>query len=400
MKPERIVIGFYTLYILAIWLGSKIIDYSPLHIETIALGVTAILLMITGTYLGTRLSLDFRRPLLDLELRKTLPVAALLLTITMALAWIFIIRKHGSIAYIFAHAMDIRKESIGGAEDVIPIWITYPNSLIHMGYALALIPGIFRKKRHYLGVSIWFFLLIVLTDLQAFGRIATLHAIFVSVGMYLQCNGRLMTLRTAKLLGVVVLFYFILMLPRMIRGGFDNFESSVKQYKPHFTVDVPPQFNGMLSIFIYYFSSVYAFDEFLESEQGERWNGTRTFTPAVNIGARILGYERVNLIDDEAEIPFQYNIFTVARDFWSDFGLSGLLGGAFLAGIWFGVIGAQKGSIFLGLKAFSCGWLFYSPLYNAYSFGQFFIPFVVFFFFACFVRERRDAMGVPCLSMS
>lgn len=394
MRPDRLVAAFLVLYGVGVWLGSHLINFNPMHFSTIALVFASALSLFCGTYTGFRSKFTVNFGLLSLDFGFILPIAAVVMSIAMAFSWYYLIQKNGSLAYMFAHAMDVRSKGIGGSEDVIPIWITYPSSLVHAGFALSIVPGVFKKRWKMIVMALWFFILIALTDLQSFGRIAMLNAIFVCIGMYLLCNRQLFTKRTLKLTIVLVFLYFALMLPRMIRGGFDNFESSISKYKPYVSVELPSELNGLLSIYIYYFSSVYALDEFMQSDVDLKTNGGRTLTPIVNAGARIFDYDRINTIDQEAYIPFSYNIYTAIHDYWLDFGLAGAVGIPFVFGFIFGLFGAQTGAVFRGLQGLTCGWLFYLPLYNVFSFGQFLIATVGLAGIAMVCRNKSSEEGI------
>ncbi|WP_137430141.1 oligosaccharide repeat unit polymerase, partial [Escherichia coli] len=84
---------------------------------------------------------------------------------------------------------------------------------------------------------------------------------------------------------------------------------------------------GPIINYIYYFSSPYSFNQWMEKDFNttEFTYGSRTFTPFYNILSKLYGNERVVIIDENAYIPFRHNIFSVVKDYYSDFGFWGVI---------------------------------------------------------------------------
>ncbi|WP_338232019.1 oligosaccharide repeat unit polymerase, partial [Escherichia coli] len=115
--------------------------------------------------------------------------------------------------------------------------------------------------------------------------------------------------------------------PRIIRGGGDLFLASVDDKIKSINVPVNIYTAGPIINYIYYFSSPYSFNQWMEKDFNttEFTYGSRTFTPFYNILSKLYGNERVVIIDENAYIPFRHNIFSVVKDYYSDFGFWGVI---------------------------------------------------------------------------
>jgi len=187
------------------------------------------------------------------------------------------------------------------------------------------------------------------------------------------------------------------MLPRLIRGGFDNFSATVKEYLPFLKIKFAPVFFGMLSIIIYYFSSLYALSQ-LVNKQVEFLFGEKNFAPLLNLIRRLLPFlrlNRINLIEEPARIPFNHNIYSIVGDIYMDFGFLGLIFVPFLFGLLIGSIFKRNGIIADSLKAFFIAWLLFTPIYNVFSFGAFFFSFAFLMILLIFVKfdVKTDSDG-------
>jgi oligosaccharide repeat unit polymerase len=179
------------------------------------------------------------------------------------------------------------------------------------------------------------------------------------------------------------------MLPRLIRGGFDNFSGTVDVLATYFLVKIPPYFYGLVSVYVYYFSSIFAFNELLNFEVDYLY-GSKNFAPLINILRRIfpfLSIDRVQLIEPMVKIPFDYNIYSILGDIYKDFGFLGFVFLPFFFGFIIGAVFRLKGFFIDSLKLMFFAWIFYSPIYNCFSFGSFFISFCFLTFLCLFFKE-------------
>lgn len=374
MKASRIIIWFYGVFAALVAFGKIFIDYEPLHLTTILVVACFILCLLLGSLFGERRGGFETQGLSSERADKWLLWLGIGTGISTILIWFAKLTKYGSLDTFLANAYTIREGTIGRGDPTdLPIYVQYFNSLVYALFAIALCRFGQTRQFKYVLISAYFFVLIVMNDLTQLGRIGILYAIFCVIGYFIVFRRRAFT--PINIFCVVALFA-LLMLPRLIRGSFDNFEASIRNYRDYFSTDIPPVFNALTITYIYYFSSPYALDNYLQTPDPKHTYGERTFTPFVNIAARLTGDTRQTTIDEPAYIPFRYNIYTVIKDFYQDFGMVGFTLVPFLIGIVFGRLFVSA-STFDALKIFSAGWLFYTPIYNAYSFGGFMISFAL-----------------------
>ena len=144
-----------------------------------------------------------------------------------------------------------------------------------------------------------------------------------------------------------------------------------------------------LFLYIYYFSSIFSFNQLFNNEIDHLY-GFKNFAPLINIIARIfpfLSIQRVQLIEPMAQIPFEYNIYSILGDIYIDFGSIGFFFLPLLFGFIIGVIFKANGFFIDSLKLLMFAWIFYSPIYNCFSFGSFFISFIFLVLLSVFFKE-------------
>lgn len=373
MKLHRIIVGFYTLYAVLVCAGFFVIEYPPISFFTLNVIFIYVACLTIGAYLGYYCPVPGWRFAWRINYDKLMLVLLVAGTVLTTVLWIININFYGSIEYIVLNSFTIRTNTIGISESIFPVYLTYPSSLIYPAFVLALVMFEVRQLRRYIFAALWIFLLIVLQDLLTFGRIGILYAIFSVIGYFLVFRKKIFSLRNVM---VISLLFVILMLPRLIRGSFDNMEGTMNGYLPFIKLDISPVFYAFLSVYIYYFSSVFALDNYLSFSVDPHTFGQRTFTPLFNIISKILGVDRLNTIDPMVNIPFEYNIYTFIKDIYSDFSLAGVVLIPLLVGGFFGRIFRGNSIADNAAKIYVLGWFFYTPLFNAFSFGGFFIGFL------------------------
>lgn len=372
MKLHKIVLLFYVLYAILVCAGYGFIEYPPISFYTIVVIFIYVSSFVVGAYAGDRLN----GPRIDLGFRinasNLLVFLTLLSAVLIAMLWSINISHYGSLEYILLNSFTIRSNSIGLAESIFPIYLTYPSSLVYPAFVIAVVLFEEGGQRKYLAIAAVLFVLIVLQDLLTFGRIGILYAIFSFVGYCVVYRKRILKLKNLVMFS---LLFFILMLPRLVRGSFDNMSGTMDNYLPYIRFHIHPALYTFVSVYIYYFSSPFALDQYLSWGVGDLTLGQRTFTPIYNILSKFLGFDRINTIDPMANIPFDYNIYTFIKDLYSDFSLFGVAVVPLFVGLMFGKLYRGNTALDNCTKIYLLAWLFYTPLFNAYSFGGFFIGF-------------------------
>ena len=361
-----------------------IILYPSLKFDTYVIYLAFILFLLLGISFGLTINIRPHKPWFRISAERLLKTLTVISLFTTVVSWYMMINKYGSISYIFAHAFDIRTENIGTNESLVPIYITYSASVQYLAFILSLSCYSRLKGKKYIFYALLLFINIVVYDLQTFGRIGILFSIFAVISWMFLNNIKIFTV---KRLFLVFILYIILMLPRLFRGSFDNFSSTVDNYVPYFTMKLPEFLYGPITIYIYYFSSIYAFDSLIQNNI-DCMGGMRNFAPVINIMNRLLNVEngRVILITESVNIPFEYNIYHIIGEMYMDFNIVGLILLPVIFGSIIGRIFKIKDDFALVLKVFVLVWIFYSPIYNIFSFGSFLISLLLSYFISFSAR--------------
>ncbi|MDW3167947.1 O-antigen polymerase [Vibrio sp. Y184] len=378
ISPSIFVATFFFIYSTLFLSGYIIFEWKRMSIVAIFSILLFMFGILFGTYIGERVSIVFKHKVIVIR-EKFLFFSWLGLTICVFISMYLMLKKYGSISYIISYAFVIREEVIGG-DGFIPFYLSYINSLNQAFFAISVaVFNRYAKKRYCL----LFFMNIVFCDLLSFGRVGTLFALFIIIGNIFFIKG--FKIFNFKTFFYAIAAFFILNISRIIRGGEAGFSTSILGLQPYLKFDMPVWTYGLLSNYVYFFSSPIAFSEYIDnSERFDSEFGQRLFTPIYNIVLRIIGEQRINTIDPFVNIPYSTNIYTVLRDIYADIGVFGVLPLAMIFGFVFGYLYNAKTvfreSIFLMLM--SC--LMFFPLYNPLSFGMFLIS-ILFLFFISFI---------------
>jgi oligosaccharide repeat unit polymerase len=338
-------------------------------------------------YIGNNINVRLK-PLYSIDIEKILKLLLIISIITTALSWYLTIKYYGSIEYIILHSFDIRTETIGDGLSLVPSSITYLNSFQYYAFVLSLTVYSIRRKRKFIYYVLLFFLMIVISDLRSFGRIGILFSIFSIISWMLYNNIRIFSI---KKIASVLFLYFVLMLPRLIRGGFDNFSSSINNYSSSFIYSIPSFLYGPVTVYIYYFSSLYAFDAIISSDIIHSM-GMRNFAPIANALNNCFHLDaRVVLIADSVHIPFEYNIYHIMGELFFDFSYYGIAIFPIIFGVFIGYIFRQTTFSSNIIKIFMMTWIFYTPIYNIFSFGSFFISLLFAYFIFLFFDLKYES---------
>ncbi|TWI92057.1 O-antigen polymerase [Chitinophaga japonensis] len=385
-KIVRIILIFYIGYIVFSLLGNIVIKYTGIAAVPLMLFLLYVICLLHGVILGLALPfIKIERPV-NIKFKAVVIILFMICCMTTLLAWYLNIKHYGSLVYIFAHSFVIRESSIGQSEGIIPVYVTYINSFLYCLFALLLIGYHYTRRKYCIVLSVLTFILVIFTDLLTFGRIGILYCLFILFAYFILFRKVRINLRV--IIGITALF-LILNLPRMIRGGFDNFEGSVSAFKNFLYYDIPPIFNSVITVYTYYFSSLFAFSNYYEHQHIEFTYGDITFNPIVNIYNRFIAHnERVSLIADPVYIPFRTNIYSIVKDLYQDFGVIGII----LPPIFFGIIIGyifKSGSITgQALKIYILAWVFYTPIYNPFSFATFLISFFMLILISLLIKLK------------
>jgi oligosaccharide repeat unit polymerase len=357
--------AFYIVYCLLAGLGTVFIRYKSLSFRTIVV----IFIFIAASYFGFRLGesspLRFAPREKPLNLKLALSIGTTVASISVLIAWGFILRHYGSLGYVFANAFSIRISTIGSKESAYPLVFGYGASICYGFFPLALI-----LKRKVEGVCL--FIVILLLDLVSFGRVGVIFATFILLSWALVQKVRLLSIKNIM---AMIILLAVLIMPRLIRGNFDNFEGTISGYRPYFRYELPSSTNMIASNYIYYFSSGYALNEYLMDSRGsdKLGLGSRIFAPIANMTSRLFGGARPNLIDKTAEIPFEYNIYTAIHDWLIDFGVLGMVIGPLLLNFLLAILSKGEGAAATAVKIYSMAYILFTPVYFIFTFGGFFL---------------------------
>lgn len=379
--PLIFSIYFFFIYICFFSLGYSLITWKSLSDVTVLAVFLFLLAHCIGCTFGSSVKFRLRRfPRVVLK-KKFFRFSYTFLVMNILFSLYLMKQKYGGIEYIISHAFLIREEVIAG-NPFLPFYISYINSLNQAYFALSLV--VFYHNKHY-KYPVLFFINIIVCDLLTFGRVGTLFAVFMAVGLYVFVKGKKF-INIKSLLSVLVVF-FVINLSRLIRGGGDNFSSSIAHVNSYLKFELPSWTNGILSNYLYFFSSPVALSEYFETEELFKSEfGQRLFTPLHNLFYRLMGEERINTIDPFSYVPYKTNIYTVIRDVHSDTGSLGILIFPIIIGFLFSYLSKSENIITQAIFAMFISIVCFYPLYNALSFGMFIIS-ILYLFLLTFISK-------------
>lgn len=386
-RIDNFILLFYFSYLIIALLGYSFINYIQINPVTLFFYLVYVLFLYLGAFIGLRIRLRLKISKIEIRDEKVfIKTWLIIFSIVISLIWYTLIKEYGSLGLILANAYNIRANTIGQSISIVPLWLTYLGSIVYAFFAILLI--INHKTKKYLFAVIYIFIVILLSDLQTFGRIGILFAIFTVLGSLIYTKQKFTTIKNFFLSFIL---YNLLMLPRLIRGSFDNFSGTINNYAPYFTIKIIPYFYGITSIYIYYFSSIFSFNQLLNIEVDHSL-GNKNFAPIINIFRRLfpsLSIDRIQLIEPSSNIPFEYNIYSILGDIYLDFGYIGFFILPLFFGFTIGLIFRNKGLFIDSLKLMMLAWIFYSPIYNCFSFGGFFFSFCFLVILSIFFKESK-----------
>jgi len=380
---------FYIGYFLLSVLGNLLISFRPITFFTFEMLILYGVSLILGIYMS---NIDiFKKHFISfnykISIKKLIIGISVFTTMSILFSWVYLINYYGNLEYMFLNAYTIRSNSIGQAEGLIPVYLTYMNGLIFALFSIVLSYIGHSGNYKYKLLCVYLFLLILLSDLISFGRIGMLYAIFSIIGYYLVFKKKLFSMQNIML---CITLFLVLSLPRLIRGSFDNFDASIAVYLPYLKYKINAFFNPFIVNYIYYFSAPYALDYYLVNVDIPPTYGMRNFAPIYNFIYRIFDSNmHIGLIDSSAYIPFEYNIYTIVKDLYEDFDVVGVAVIPIFFGVYLGNLFKHSGIKFDALKIYMLGWIFYTPIYNVFSFGAFLISFFFLNLICCFSKDTK-----------
>lgn len=361
-------------------------DMIPLQIETFIVYFVFTSALILGIIWGGTIPLINIKNSVQINPKSLLRSLLIISSSCIIIGWCLIIKHYGSLFYIITHSFDIRNETIGDGLQIIPTFISYLSSFCYVGFPISLAMYYSYKEKVFIGYAFAFFFVIILGDLQAFGRIGILFAIFILVSYYIECIHKLPSLKTV--LSVFILLV-ILMLPRYLRGG-NSLENVGSRYRPFLLIDVSPFFESFLSVYAYYFSGIFALNNLLFTDIDYQ-GGQRNFSALINLLNRIipLNDNRITIIADFTYIPYDTNIYSIIGEMWMDGGLLFIIIFSILFGSIIGWLYKYNGSFALALKFILITWILETPIYNVFSFGNFLLAFLFVSYITIFCNDSK-----------
>ena len=321
--------------------------------------------------------------------RTILNILFCLASIGTMFGWVYMIRYFGDLTTIIANSFTIRSETIGDGIQIIPTVVSYMSSISCGGFALALSRYFHNRDKRDLFMSIGFGILIFLVDLQTFGRVGILYIIFLLIGCMLVFHVRI---KFRKILFYGTILLLLLMLPRWIRGG-SSIEGISDTYLPYLQFPLPAFFDPFISLYAYYFSGLFAFSELISRDM-ELWLGERNFSSIINLFHRFFDsggdFHRITIIAEPVYVPYKHNIYMILGESYMDFGVLGMILLPLFFGVCIGVFFRYKGIYADGLKLVFIGWLFYTPIYNLFSFGGFMLAYMILAFFTLTLNPNYE----------
>lgn len=386
MWIAKFSLKFYFLFIVLSLIGDIIIRYNSLHIDTIVVYVLYVSLFLIGILIGNQIP-EIHIPLFKISPKPLIYTILPISIISVILSWYYMITHYGSLDYIFAHAFGVRSETIGDGEQLVPVYLSYAKAFVFSGFAISIIMYKKLKEYRWLLFSLCFGIVAFLSDLMNFGRVGTLYIIFMIAAYVLISVKRI---NYKKLFIGGGLLSVILMIPKFIRSG-GTLSDTQDAFSRYLKFPIPELFFPLVQIYYYYFSGLYALDELLQSFNNELSYGARAFAALINLGQRIISQgesmHRVTIIAKNAHVPFETNIYTIIGESYMDFGMLGIIVLSIFYGINLGYLFKYKGFYAESLKLALLAWLFYTPLYNVFSFGAYLLTFLFLVFLTIFSKK-------------
>lgn len=369
---RKFSILFYLVFFVISILGYVIFKFNDISVYTILLYYLYIQFFILGICIGSSFVpikvFHFRLNSKNL-IKFMLPITV----VAVVLGWVYMMKHYGSIAYIVAHSYDVRNETIGDGIQLIPTYVSYLSSFANAGLVLSISRFYHYREKQDILFTVAFSFLIFLVDLQSFGRVGILYIIFVLVGCVRLFRIKI-NLRKLLFYGIILLI--ILMLPRWLRGG-SSLEGVADTYTPYLRYKLPSFCDPFISLYSYYFSGLYAFNELVTNQISDMqfWLGSRNFSSLINLFNRLFGdaveFQRITIIAKPVYIPYSINIYTILGEAYMDFGEIGLILLPLFFGTCIGFFFKYSGVYADALKLVFVAWIFYNPIYNLFSFGGF-----------------------------
>lgn len=383
----KFTLWFYITFLIISLLGYIIFRFIDLSVVTLFCYFLFTLFFILGITVGRSFQC-YKFYLLNFSSKTIIRVLFVISAAAILLGWKHMINYYGSIPYIIAHAFTIRSETIGNGIQIIPTYVSYLSSFANSGLVLSLSRYFHKREKENIYLSIGFIILVFFVDLQSFGRVGILFVIFVLIG----CIGLFnVKIKFSKLAIYGILALVVLMLPRWFRGG-SNLEGVAGNYVSSLRNDLSSIFEPFVSLYAYYFSGIFAFNELLEQDLSFAW-GERNFSSLINLYHRLFDssgdYTRITIIAQPSHIPYEHNIYTILGEAYMDFGFLGLTLLPFFFGACIGFFFKFKGIYADALKLVFIGWIFYTPIYNLFSFGGFMLAFIFLFFLTLTIKDRE-----------
>lgn len=386
-NAANFVLLFYTIYV-AFWLaGYIVIDLKPISVYA----VFCIAMFIFSLYVGCVIGRSFKPIKFSIYCYNPNSIVKKLLYISLPslfIGWYFMIKYYGSVQFIFQYAMNIREETIGDGIQIIPTIVSYMTSFMFTGLVLSMALLHYHRCKKNLFFVVIYSVLIILFDLQSFGRIGMLFVIFTILSFVIFYKVKIPRFKAFISTSI---FYIVFMLPRYLRGG-GTIEGIDDEFAKYYKIAVPAFLSSFISVYCYYFVGFNAFSEYLNKGYIQLYYGERNFASLVNLLNRFFSVSdghRISIIADFVKIPFETNIYTIVGECYMDFGFVGIMLLPLFFGTSIGFLFNYHGVFSDALKLVLIVWVLYTPLYNMFSFGAFFLAYLTLLYFTLFSYEKN-----------
>lgn len=396
-SPVGIILGFYIAYAFACAVTVALVHLPPLGWWPVVVSLTYVTSLATGAYIGGVARFSKIRSLQIASPMLILGTTALIAAVGTGVLWYRLIGEFGVLTLITSPNA-IRYDIIDQDTGLFPRYASYSASLAYAGFAFSLSGMVHERRSSQLAWAALFFVMIVSTNLLTFSRAGIVFALFVFAGFLIILQER--TRLNLRHLLVVLVIGMIVLIPRIIRREGAGFWE-VDAYAPEYLVySMSGPVREVVDALVSYTGGLFALGEFLNTHDGQYTYGERTFTPLLRIVGFLYQGSHISTVDPNVQsFLFDFNVYTVIRDFYGDFGVAGLVLLPLVIGFLFGAIFARRGRVADAIKMLMLAWLFYTPVYNAFSFGGYLLSLVYLLGLALLVdsassrfRKRRGTI--------
>ncbi len=391
------VARFYGVYALLFVASYALYDWPPVTQSLLVALLLYVVSMLSGNFVGALVGVA-KETSGSIRIN-WLWLGWTILTVAIMLEWFMLIQFYGSIDVIMTNAFGIRSELIGQAEiQICPKPLTYASSLVYWFFAMLLAMRLRNRSRELLVMLCLTAADIFLLDLTVFGRVGVVYSTFMIFGyIFLESrreHGRVRKKKWKLYFAVIFLMGIVIMVPRAIRQAPDVVFGEGIYRNGDFRYEIPAVFAQAEAITHTMFASVFALGTKFDKDMNYTY-GAYTFTPFARAYKRYYGESDAMYIsrieEDAPNLQREHNTYTIIWDFYSDFGVSGIVFMSFAFGAYIGYIFRRAGVMCDAEKMYMVGWLGFALFFSAFSFGSFVISWFAVMAFRIFLTSNLYA---------